>query len=424
MRSVDLNISRLVLNLSMFLVISAGCISALLGELFVLGDREKTSIEIFIVLLFSALTLGTSKPMTLAASAHGSRRLRLFGAPEWTLLAFGLAAVFSNVLSCISDENDGSSGSWKLFSLALYPLFCHFAARRWAINSCNVSAIDLGAVTIVFVCAVSIYLEALGLFSFESYGTRYFGFMGDPGPWLLVFGIVHLMLRKINAAVVVIGLIALLMTQSIGASAVFFFAFVGYLLVYKDRENNWWKAGLVSLILVSLLLAFEFSEIFLNRLEASDGVLEDRIKTNLYTLDVFLRSPMFGGGYGSHTAAFYSDAIFLETREFVTWSLPTSSHLQILSDFGLTAFVPWFLFIISIAKMSWRVLRLENSDTPKQTAGLALWSAAFLISNQSASWLIPGSALSILLFTCTGIVSGTVSSSQSIRRQPGKTTSA
>lgn len=280
----------------------------------------------------------------------------------------------------------------------------YFRTRERAAFFRSYTPLDTVTFCIFLACMASIMFEFTGIVRIEQYGTRFFGALGDAVAWVLSFCATVALVR--GRTVLFGGCFGLLLlTQSRGAILIFAVAFVLQAL-FGQRRSTLGILSILSLCAVGFFLPYlaVFIEGFFERLASSVYAENDRIVTIKLGLSLFEQHPIVGSGY--NTQPRYMNSLgFKDT--FIGFGTQVSTAVQVLVDGGLVTIFAYFFFIVSVSKVCLRAMRSYLAG-PEETiaSGAASWLIAFLWLNHSASWLLPGSLLSPLVFSLTGIIAG------------------
>jgi O-antigen ligase len=294
---------------------------------------------------------------------------------------------------------------WRLSLMAYLPTLAFWGGQAWARRAFNTRPIDIGVVILALVCSSSVLLDVIGISEYELYGTRYFGFIGDSVAWILSFTVVYFTISKKYVLYNFIAIIALLFTQSLGAS----FVVVVALFIYYLKSNELRRRPVIillnALLLLSVISYFGLLPLLLDRVNALDILDNDRVRTNAFTFSLILENYYFGGGYGIHGYSFEMEGFANLVDGLDLMGTPSSTYLQVLADSGLFGFFIFFTFILAVSRDSLRVISSTfSSQGARELSGLAAWLISFMLTNHTAAWLLPASKLSIIVFTVAGIV--------------------
>ena len=321
------------------------------------------------------------------------------------LMLFIVLSALSNILAQIQGPRLDAYDMWRLSLMAYLPTIAFWGGQAWARRAFNTRPIDIGAVILALVCSSSVILDVVGISEYESYGTRYFGFIGDSVAWMLSFVVVYFTVCKKYVLYNVMAIIALLFTQSLGAS----FVVVVALFIYYLKSNELRRRPVIillnALLLLSIVNYFGLLPLLLDRLNVLDILENDRVRTSAFTFGLFLENFYFGGGYGIHGYSFEMEGFTNLVAGFDFMGTPSSTYIQVLADSGLFGFFIFLAFILAVSRDSLRVIsNTFSSQGAREVSGLAAWLISFMLTNHTAAWLLPSSKLSVIVFTVAGIV--------------------
>jgi hypothetical protein len=279
-----------------------------------------------------------------------------------------------------------------------------YAAARIDIDKCILWTCHI-------VLALSLYSilgDFSGLTHYETGLSRFFGFLGDQAAWPLTLPlVVYFSMKRIPLAA--IGALGLALTAS-RAPTIITLASVLLLMLFARGHRLQYFAVLFVLAVILVYEAGLFSTL-LGRISATE-LINDRTITARLGLRIFRESPIFGSGYNSLQYLYPSTMhlIFLGV-------LPsqTSTFVQILSDWGLVVFVPYFAFVLSCTISGISLMRQSRAFRNGSVInGAVAWLLAMLWINQSALWFVVGSYVGPLVFGVAGLISGSQARLQSL----------
>lgn len=321
------------------------------------------------------------------------------------LLLFIVVSALSNTLAQIQGDRLDTYDMWRLSLMAYLPTLAFWGGQTWARYAFSTRPIDVGVVILTLICTSSVLLDVLGITEYESYGTRHFGFLGDSVAWMLSFTVVYFTISKKYITYNFTAIIALLFTQSLGAS----FVVIAALLIYYLKSNELRRRPTIillnGLLLLIIINYFGLLSLFFDRINSLDFFDNDRIRTNAFTLSLILEDYYFGGGYGIHGYTFDMEGFTNLVAGLDFMGTPSSTYLQVLADSGLFGFLIFIIFILVVWRDSLRIIsNTVRSRGTRELSGLAAWLISFTLTNQTAAWILPASKLSIIVFTVAGIV--------------------
>ena len=270
------------------------------------------------------------------------------------------------------------------------------AARRFEIRR----ALLIVCHSLSIIGSLSILLDFVGITSFESFNGRYFGFLGDPAPWLLSFPLVIYFATSRFYYAGMVGL-PILLTASRGPAFVIGCAILLLFTFARARRLKY----VVTLVPIAVVLFFQYdiASGLLDRLSSTSLSQNDRIWTSLNGLKLFQMFPIWGAGYNGLGYYFPYNVAAQKLGEF---SVPTSAMVQMMSDGGLLLFLPYLAFLISSTVAAVRILRSKDEEGDPMMVGIAVWLVAMLWANQSAAWFLVGSSTAPLVFGAAGLIAG------------------
>jgi hypothetical protein len=247
----------------------------------------------------------------------------------------------------------------------------------------------------------SILADFLGLTHYEAIRGRYFGGLGDQVAWALTLPLlIYFATRRFPlAALAGAGLV---LTAS-RAPTLTVIAAILLLIGFGRGRRFHYIAMLMILLTFGLYQAGLFSNL-LNRLAETQFLANDRTVTAAIGIKTFWASPFVGNGYYSLSYLYPSTM-----HRIALGILPaqTSTFVQMLSDWGLIAFVPYICFVVASTIAGMALMRRSKDLADGSVInGVIAWLLAMLWANQSALWLIVGSYIGPLVFGMAGIVAG------------------
>ena len=284
-----------------------------------------------------------------------------------------------------------------MVTYATLPFFATvYAARRMDFER----AVQVTCHVLLALCLSSILLDFSGLTSFESFGSRYFGFLGDGVAWLVTFPmIVYFTTGRFILSGA--GALALLLTLSRGATLVAAGAILLLLAFGGGRSRLHYVPPLIATIGVIAYNNEQFLE-FINRFSRLEIEQSGRVVVSINGLSIFGDSPVIGSGYDS--LSYYFPVLDTARSEF---AVASSTFIQMLSDGGLLAFLGFITFVLTISFLGLRALMYRSEASLHQVVvGLTAWLLAIIWLNHSASWFLIGSPLAPLVFGVAGLVAG------------------
>lgn len=262
--------------------------------------------------------------------------------------------------------------------------------------------------SVIAICTISIGLDLTGISSFEIYGSRSFGFLGDSVALLLTFPalIYYALGRRLLLA---LALLLLLITLSRGPLVI---VLLGILLITGLGRGSI-RSQLFILICIAIVFIFtasNFGIILIERFTNID-ITDGRILTPMAGIDLFAQSPIYGHGYaalGYHYPAYDNSMAHLygRYREGV-FPTATSTWVQVLSDGGLILASPFFLLITLAARYFLpRVPAWLSRPGTQDIGGASAWIIIVFFAHHSSSWFLAGAPVLPLTMTILGVLTG------------------
>jgi len=247
----------------------------------------------------------------------------------------------------------------------------------------------------------SVLSDYLGFTNYESARGRYFGALGDQVAWTLTLPLVVYFAsrRFLLAALAAVGLV---LTASRAPTLTVIVAVLLLMSFSRGRRAHYFGMLFIA-ITFGLYQAGLFANL-LDRFSTTEFLSNDRTVTAALGMKTFFASPIVGNGYYS------LGYLYPTTMHRITLGIlpaQTSTFVQILSDHGLVAFVPYLLFVVAITITGIAVMR-RSMQLPDGSiiTGVVAWLLAMLWANQSALWLVVGSFVGPLVFGMAGILAG------------------
>lgn len=361
--------------------------------------------------LEALLTTGLQLVVVGLLFSRYARAFRLATSEQRAVGAALIHFVIVSLLSCLMAQAVGRrSDAMEMWRHAAQVYFCvliFWGCASWAYQGFAIKSIDIGVIVTASLCCMSVLLDFMGLTNYESYGSRYFGFLGDSVAWLLSFCFVYLYFRKGFWLLWGLCAMSLLMTGSRGALFVVLGSFVIYCFISGDRLAVRLRRILPLLILITIATSAGLAEKGFSRFSGLDPVENDRVQTALFTASIFWESPVLGSGYGVHSVRFRALGIPKDVPGVEFSATPSNPFLQLLAESGVIGFLFWLVFVVLLLRVCWKLIRSSGVNPQAQAVmGIALWLMAFFLSNQSAAWILPASKLLVLVFSSAGVVVG------------------
>jgi hypothetical protein len=229
---------------------------------------------------------------------------------------------------------------------------------------------------------------------------RAFGITGDQAGWIMAFvGIIAFARRR--WLVLLPTTLALLATAQVGASVMFV---IGCLATYLGRggATRYLKAASAGAIAALLAVSMASSvpllqRASLGRLTDDEGTGSLRLFAMSIGVDMFLRSPVVGSGYGTYVyrAAELHPVAFVEQRNYVSNS--TNQFLQFLYEFGVLFFGAVVYVAVSAIRKLGALARHSAVIDRERIRGVFWAIVAMVICNQTAVFFLPSALFSLML---------------------------
>lgn len=379
--------------------------------IYLLGAATLFGLDDFVPLMVSFIVMVLLLARDLAGKrAKATNRAHLHPLAI-TLGFFALGLVSSSILVDIADLRIDTRDIYRQMSMLLICMSPFLLAYRVTQHQdIGNKAIILLAHATMAICAASIGLEATGLISFESYGDRNFGFLGDSVALIITFPVLIYGACG-RRALLALALMLLFLTISRGP---FVYAFVGLLAIaaFGRRKTRMDAVILISLLVIIALLMSNYMTDLSQRFDGGDGD-DGRITTPLAGLSLFAESPIFGHGYAALNYYYpvYDDAEAALYGRYRDGIFPTasSSWTQMLADGGLLLSIPYFALIILTARYCLpRIGGWLSQSRTKPIAGASLWLVVIFYLNHTSAWFLAGGGLAPLAMVLLGILTGTM----------------
>lgn len=391
--------NRIIDSSAIFSLLAISSVSSALAAFLPLQQSVKTLIMLVVITCSTLFLL------------YRASRIRPFlgGVEGGALFLFVALSLFSCLLVQLSGERMDTMKMWGYTAQAFSVSLAYWGCYVWASSRYHGASVDLGVLVMTVISIASVLFEVSGVLQYESSKDRYFGFMGDSVAWLITCsGLYYLVRRKYT--ILILCIVALICTQSRGPLIVFVLGIMLYLFLTaelsKAQKHLFAIGGFAFLCFVISFYPDFLLENF-GRLYSTDFINNDRVRTTEFSLEIFSRNPLTGLGYHAHTY-FYNMTVGNYMRsgnEF--WAIPVSTWAQVLADSGLAGFIPYVAFVMLVVRASFITIREKfTGNEYRSVAGLSVWLISFLVFNQSAAWLLPGSLLSPIVFAASGLVVG------------------
>lgn len=240
-------------------------------------------------------------------------------------------------------------------------------------------------------------------------GTRAFGIIGDQVGWILTFFSSYALFNK---RWVLFGFytIGIFMAATLGAIGLWGVVLIFFLWKYVKRTKNNIKifaAASVPFLVLLLLSLGQLSKLTaVQRLTSGsivDGAVGHRLMSYSLGVSNFIEKPILGYGFGTYSyinREKYGEIIdkgYETGISHTIFSNASNQYLQIAIDMGL---IGLFIFIMFI-KGIWIRTKLTKNYILKN---IGVWCLVFILFNQTANWLSPGSYLWVFIAISIGLL--------------------
>lgn len=317
-----------------------------------------------------------------------------------SVIAFIVALVVCTIIAAVAGDRSDANKFIPQTALLLTYTATFFGVAAASRRFDPQRAIMLACHGMALVGSMSILLDFVGLTSFESSESRYFGFLGDSAPWLLTLPLIVYFTTSRFYFAAMVG-VPILLTASRGPALLIGSAMLLLFAFSKGRRLHY----VVTLIPIAAVVLYQsdLAAQLLGRFSSTSLTDNDRVLTSLNGIKLFLVSPIWGSGYNALDYYFPSTSMSRKLGEF---SVPTSSAIQMLSEGGILLFAAYLAFVLTATRTAIQTLRSSSEESGPIMFGLAAWLVAMLWVNQSAAWYLVGSYLAALVFGVTGILAG------------------
>ena len=393
-----MNLKKLAIYTAIISIYAVGPVVGAYGFIVLQTPREKT-LSLIITLIISSVVLALFSKNIKSIFTNDESKI---------LLLFIAVSMFSCLLAQISGQRQNTSNMWRYAAQAFVVTINFWGCFLWSRKKFDVKPVETGLIFASLICICSVIMEAYGIISYESYGRRFFGFMGDNVAWILSLSTCYFLFRK-KYLLLILSVFSLFLTQSRGAFLIAISCIIlGTSRSTKSLKNKFYYivASIGSLFFVAVILPEFFSDI-ISRFFETQFLDNDRIRTINFTLSVFSDNPIFGAGYGAHTY-YHFETFFGKMRSgHEIWATPVSTWFQVLADFGLIGFLVFFIFMAMVIKKAFGIIFSQLDSSEHQAlVGLSVWFVSFILLNHFAVWLVPSSYISPIVFATAGIIIG------------------
>lgn len=240
---------------------------------------------------------------------------------------------------------------------------------------------------------------------FETSSSRYFGIMGDEIAIFLIFFIIDAIHNK-SWKSLIIYIISLMLTGSIGAFFSFVFALIYYLNKVKFLSlNNFSRLLfiLLAVIFISIFIKNDILELSIfkrideNILNPGGSSLNLRVMSMNTALELINEFHLMGIGFGVYGAYIADNFKYLPESEIVIISSSYNQYLQVICEMGVIGLLIYLNFILKSIK------HIKPGCHTDYNIVIHVWLFTFFLTVQSANWFLPSSFLFILLVSLVSI---------------------
>jgi O-antigen ligase len=266
-----------------------------------------------------------------------------------------------------------------------------------------------------YVMAVPIFLGLFflgsGIFIGEVHGARTFGFVGDQVGFVLVLYVIwHLLARNYLRC----GFFALAILATGTRGALLALLVAVFITALQRRSLGGRRVRLRTVVGVPLVLG---AVVFVTDIGGSrtrftgsavgrGSNVQQRLLTQRMGVEVFAESPLVGVGYtGFRLRAIERGAIPRFVREMGRYARNFTTNasnqvLQTATDAGILGVVALGLLFFELLRALRAAARVADPATSELLFAAYIWLWALIVGNQAAAWLLPGSFIAYLLWTC------------------------
>jgi O-antigen ligase len=251
-------------------------------------------------------------------------------------------------------------------------------------------------------------IELLGEIKENDDITRAFGLMGDQFPWFISFFAIYALYRK-KKYLFLFFTIGILMGASVGASIVLIVSVIFYVLKEKTL-SVFFNLKAVVLVITFVLMLLVYPNVFnkigiLNRFNQGDFdgkesiTLGHRLNAITTAIGKISEKPLFG--YQNYSLAMFekydNQLLISEKGDLSYLASPNNQLLALICDYGLIGFILFLFFFNGLLKiLKYKFIEMPPSIVSFKKASYQ-WLMVFIFFNQSATWILPGSFLWVLV---------------------------
>jgi hypothetical protein len=330
-----------------------------------------------------------------------------------TMIALFAAGAVACLVAQFTLRSDDPGAMWLQFLMSM-SLMC-FVPVYWALGESRamLKPVLLGWSLVAAIAIITMLLHITGILRGEQFGERQFGIIGDPVAWIIsLFVVVYFDQRKWPLFALCVFLLVLT-----GSRGPFVMTALGLIISVMSRPSRSTSEAVVRIVgacvtLLGFMLVPLFAPYLVSRLAGTDIAQNDRMPTILFSIERYLESPIFGGGFGAQV--FYMQKLGLRHGQDGLFIQQPATWLQMLTDFGVAGFLAFAVFS---GLLLWSCVRVVRSvptgvapGTPmayyRTVRAMACWLIPFILLNHSAAYVVPGSLMGLMYFAGGGAVIG------------------
>ena len=342
------------------------------------------------------------------------QNVNVFGANKSARI-FWLYIIFSTLISFVLSPDIASKVVTVNLQLFLvYLLFIDFKSVR--IDTVGLKKVINGLVYFAIINTLLVYytflfgqFRLLGEVTDQGDIMRAFGLMGDQLPWFLSFFALYSLYSK-KTSLFIFFSTGILMGASLGPTIVLSVSSLIYVIKEKRLKRSFYLKAGFSMGLFIILLLFSpglFNKIgILQRYNQGDFAGKEATTTTGHRLNAIstgigniAEKPFLG--YQNYSLAMvqkYDNTLLISEKGDLSFlASPNNQLLALICDYGFIGLILFVFFIYGLLKIvKKKCIALPNYlDVFKKSA--YVWLMVFLLFNQSATWVLPGSFLWVLV---------------------------
>lgn len=260
-----------------------------------------------------------------------------------------------------------------------------------------------------------LYPDAFSLFIVsKSYNyLRAFGIMGDQIPYLLGFFSFYALIKD-NLVLFFFFTIGIILTSSINASFIALVLVLYYMLIIKKTSHSKYILLVIFILLSITVISYDaiYDLGIFQRLSSGLFSPQTNLMWRLLSLengiDMYLKSPIWGYGYGAYSYIM-TDSVVSSIGELpvdsATKILSTTSNqfLQILVESGILGLIAFIYLLSGFFRISFFREQLPKGDLKGLVLAINGWVLIFPLTALSAVWILPGSFIWVVMCILVGI---------------------